>query len=329
MHIPVRMLSASLSARRAGMVVLGGLAMASSVACAQGFPAKNVSIIVPFAAGGSTDSTARILAAGLADRWGKPVVVENKPGAGAVVGMELGVRAAPDGHTLTLVGNGMTEVPHLQKLSFDVVNDFAPITQILVFDQIVVATPAFPAKNIAELIALAKAKPDAVNFGSTGFGGEIAMSLLESMAGFKTVHVNYGGAGPVLNALAGGHVQVAVTDVAISEQLIKGGKIKALGLTGLTKNRLLPDVPTTAATVPGYEATGWFGLAAPGKTPRPVVDQVNRDTVAVLRSAEIRPRLEASGGTIIANSPVEFAKIIKDQFDLNAKIIREAGIKAN
>jgi len=323
LHNLIRMTAAS-------CFLASGALPGPGVAYAQSYPNKPIHIFVPFAAGGAVDALARIVSPKLGDSLGQPIVVENRPGAGGNLAADLVAKSAPDGHTVLLTTNGHAISPVLyKKLPFDAVKDFAPVTQLLATTLILVANPKFPAANTRELIALAKAKPGALNYGSTGVGNplHLTMELLKISAGIDIVPVPYKGDAPLSAALMAGEVDVAVVPLATSVQNIKAGRIKALAVTGARRLASLPEVPTVAeSAIAGFDSTSWQGLFAPVGTPREIVERLQRETAKALNAPEVRERLTGLGGEIVASTPEEFAAKFRADLAMFARIIREAKI---
>jgi tripartite-type tricarboxylate transporter receptor subunit TctC len=305
-------------------------AQTQAAGTAANYPGKPVHIVVPFAAGGAVDALARMIAPGLGESLGQPIVVDNRPGAGGNLAADAVAKSAPDGYTLLLTTNGHAISPALyRKLPFDAVKDFAPVTQLLATTLILVASPTFSAANTRELISLAKARPGALNYGSTGIGNplHLTMELLKISAGIDIVPVPYKGDAPLSAALMSGEVDVAVVPLATSVQNIRAGRIKALAVTGARRISSLPAVPTIAESgIPGFDSTSWQGLFAPAGTPRGIVDRLQRETAKALGAPEVRERLTGLGGDIVASTPEEFGAKFKADLAMFARIIREAKI---
>ena len=300
-------------------------------ALSQTYPNKSVRLVVPFAAGGSTDIVARTLAPRLTEMWGQTVVVDNRPGGSTVIGTEIVARSPPDGHTLLLTPAPFTIVPSLmKKLPYDPQKDFEPVTLINTTPLVVVAHPGVPAKNIKEFIALARSKPGALNFGSSGSGGSnhLAGELFNAMAGVKMVHIPYKGNAPALTDLVGGHVDVVFNGLTSAIPLIRGGKLRALGMTSLTRASAMPEVPTLDEQgLKGFLAVAWNGLTAPARTPRDVINKINADVLKVVKSPEMIERLRADGSDP-AGYPVEqYQRFLRDETVKWAKVIAAAGVK--
>ena len=300
-------------------------------ALAQAYPGKTVRFIVPFSAGGSTDIIGRTLAAKLTEMWGHTVVVDNRPGGSTVIGTEIVAKSPPDGYTLLVTPAPFTIVPSLMaKLPYDPQKDFEPITLINTTPLVVVVHPGVPAKNIRELIAVAKAKPGTLNFGSSGSGGSnhLAGELFNAMAGVKMVHIPYKGNAPALTDLVGGHVDVVFNGLTSAIPLIRGGKLRALGMTSLARAGAMPDVPTLDEQgLKGFLAVAWNGLTAPARTPKDVVTKINADVLRVVKTPELIERLRADGSDAAGYPIDEYRKFLRDETAKWAKVIAAAGVK--
>ena len=297
---------------------------------AQSYPAKPVRLIVPFAPGGSTDIIARVLGQKLNEMWGQPVLVDNRAGGSTVIGTDLVAKAAPDGYTLLITPAPFTIVPSLtQKLPYDPQKDFEPITLINTTPLVVVVHPGVPARSIKELIALAKSRPGALNYGSSGSGGSnhLAGELFNAMAGVKMVHIPYKGNAPALTDLLGGHVDVVFNGLTSALPFIKSGKLRGLGETSLNRSAAVPDLPTLdQAGLSGFQAVAWNGLTAPARTPKPVIDRINADALKVIRSPELVEKLKAEGSDPVGNSPELYARFLRDEIAKWARVIKVAKI---
>jgi tripartite-type tricarboxylate transporter receptor subunit TctC len=308
-----------------------GAAAAQAAFAAESYPSRPVRLIVPYAAGGNADIVGRIVAEGLTRRLGQQVIVDNRPGAASVIGTELAVRAPADGYTLLLVASTFAVNPSLvPKLPYDTLKDLVPISLVGQTPQVLVVTPALPVNSMQEFIAYAKARPNTLNYGSTGIGStaNMAGALLNQMAGIQLVHVPYKGTAQSLTDVIAGHLHVAIPSMTSSIAHIRAGKIKALGVTSSKRSSQLPDVPTIAeAGVPGYQAVIWNGVLAPAGTPKPVLDRLSRELAAAMRSPEARARYGAMGAETIGSTPEEFAKFIRAEIEQYAKVIKAAGLK--
>ncbi|MGZ5092453.1 MAG: tripartite tricarboxylate transporter substrate binding protein [Burkholderiales bacterium] len=312
------------------------LVAASAAAHAQSsapYPARPIRIVVPQSAGASTDLTARLIGQKLNVVLGQPVIVDNRPGAGSIIGTDLVAKATPDGYTLLVVASSITLNPTLHKdLPFDPVRDLAPITQLSSFPNVLVVHPAVPVKTVKDLIALAKAKPRDINYGSsgTGTGTHLSAELFKYMTGVEMVHVPYKGGGPAVQALLGGQVQLNFATIVSVLPHVRGGKLRAVAVTTAKRSPSAPDVPTIAESgVPGYDHGPWNGFLAPAKTPRTVIGRLNEEVVRILQTPETRAVFTNEGAEPVGNKPEEFGAIIRDETAKWAKVIRAAGIKAD
>ncbi|MCC7485881.1 MAG: tripartite tricarboxylate transporter substrate binding protein [Burkholderiales bacterium] len=307
------------------------LVLAAGPAAAQGYPVKPVRVVVPFAAGGSTDIIGRTLAVRLTESLGQTVVVDNRAGGGTVIGTEIVARSAPDGHTLLVVPAPFTINPSLlPKLPYDPLNDFTPITLINTTPLVVVVNPSVPARSVKELIALARAKPGVLNFGSSGTGGSnhLAGELFNAMAGVKMVHVPYKGNAPALTDLVGGHVDLVFNGLTSAYPLLKAGKIRPLAVTSSKRSGVLPELPTLDEEgLKGFEAVAWNGLAGPARLPKEVVDRLSAEVARILGNAEMRERLRAEGSDPVGSSPQAFATFLRDEIAKWKKVITTAKVK--
>jgi tripartite-type tricarboxylate transporter receptor subunit TctC len=288
--------------------------------------------VVGFAAGGNLDIIARLLGQWLSARFGQPFVVENRPGGGGNIGTEAVVRAPPDGYTLLLVGTpNMINATLYEKLNFNFIRDIAPVASIDRVPLVMEVNPAFPAKNVPEFIAYAKANPGKINMASagTGTGQHVAGELFKMMAGIDMVHVPYRSAGPALADLIGGQVQVMFDGIPSSIEHLRAGRLRALAVTTATRLEVLPDIPTVGDFVPGYEASGVHGIGAPKNTPAEIVDELNKEINAALADPKMKARLADLGVAVLSGSPAAFGKLIAEETDKWAKVIRFAGLKAD
>jgi len=294
------------------------------------YPARPVRILVGFAAGGTTDISARLVAQWLTARLGQAFIVENRPGASSNIATEAVAKASPDGYTLLMAGNpNAINATLFPDLAFNFIRDFAPVAGLMRVPNVMEVNPAFPATTIAEFIACAKAHPGAVNVTSAGTGTTAHLSgeLFQMMAGVKLTHVPYRGSGPMLIDLIGGQVQAAFDNMPSSIAAIRAGKLRPLGVTTATRSPALPDVPAIGEVVPGYEASGWFGLVAPKGTPAEIIERLNREINAALADIKIRERLAQVGGVPIGGTPDDFGRHIADETKKWAGVITTMGIK--
>lgn len=320
------------------MSIIRGIAavlalMMAAAAGAQDFPTKPVRIIVPFSPGGATDIVTRIVAQKLTDVWGQTIVVDNRAGAGGNIGGELAAKAPADGYTLFMPsGSVVTANQHLyKKMPFNAEKDFVAITNVASGPQVIAVSNNVPAKTLPELIAMAKAKPKSITFGSAGFGTQTHLAVENFLytARIDGTHVPYKGEGPALTDLVGGQIQLLTPNLAAAMGFIKQGRIRALAVTSRQRVPQLPDVPAAAETLPGFENLGWFGLVAPAGTPKAVVQKIHRDVVGVLQNADVKKRFDDLGMVPVGNSPEEFARAMKEESARWAKVVKERGLQIN
>jgi tripartite-type tricarboxylate transporter receptor subunit TctC len=302
------------------------------MAAAQAYPSKAVRLVVPFAAGGSTDIMGRLVAQKLGEVWGQQVIVDNRPGGSTVIGTDIVAKSAPDGHTLLVTPAPFTIVPSLlSKLPYDPARDFTPITLINTTPLVVIVHPGVPAKNIKELVALAKAKPGVLNFGSSGSGGSnhLAGELFNAMANVKITHVPYKGNGPAMIDLLGGHIDMAYNGLTSAMQHIKSGKLRALGVTSLKRSAALPDMPTLDEQgLKGFQAVAWNGLTGPAGIPKAAVDRTANDVARLMKSPELAEFLKREGSDPVGSSTAEYTAFLSDEIAKWKKVIERAGIKS-
>ena len=295
------------------------------------YPDKPIRLIVPFAAGGPSDVLARAIAQKLNAQFNQPVIADNKPGAGTNLAAELVAKSAPDGYTLLLmmVGTQAINEAMYPKLGYSTVRDFAPVTLVAASSLALVAHPSVQAKNLKELVALAKANPDKFNFGSSGSGTPLHLGgeLLNNRAGIRLVHVPYKGAAPALNDVLGGQIELAMVGTPSALPYIKSGKLTAIGLTSLTRSANAPDVPTLAESLPGYEVELVYGIVAPAGTPRDVVARLNSAIIKVLAAPEMRERLAGQGFEVRTSTPEQLATYIRSEIAKWAPIVKDSGAK--
>jgi tripartite-type tricarboxylate transporter receptor subunit TctC len=300
------------------------------LAAAEDYPTRPVRIVAGFAAGGGVDVTARLIGQWLAERLGQSFVIENRTGAGGNVGTEAVVNAAPDGYTLLLatVPNAVNASLY-EKLSFNFIRDTAPVAGIIRVPMVMLLNPSVPAKTVAEFIAYAKANPEKVNMASAGNGSapHMAGELFKMMAGVNLVHVPYRGQGPALSDLLGGQVQVLFAATPGTTDYIATGKVRALAVTSAARANMLPELPTIADFVPGYEASQWYGISAPKNTPADIVGKLNLEINAGIADPAMKARFAAIGGEPLPGSPGEFGRLIAEETEKWAKVVRAAGIK--
>jgi tripartite-type tricarboxylate transporter receptor subunit TctC len=302
----------------------------SRVARAQAYPTKPVRLIVPFAAGGSPDIFARLIGQWLSERLGQSFLIDNRPGGGGNIGTEGVVRAPADGYTLLLVADyNAINATLYDKLNFNFMSDIASVAGIIRAPHVMEVNPSFPAKTVPEFIAYAKANPGRINMASGGVGSSNHLSgeLFKAMTGVDMVHVPYRGASPALTDLLAGQVHMLFGSMASSIEYIRAGKLRPLAVTTATRSQALPDTPAVSEFVPGYEASGWYGVGAPKNTPIEIVNILNKEINTALADPKIQTRLADLGGKLLTGSPAEFGKVIADETAKWGKVIRAANIK--
>ena len=307
---------------------------ASACAVAQDYPLRPIRILVPSTPGGSVDTLARMVGNNLSERWKQQVVVDNRAGAGGIIAGELTAKAAPDGYTLIMatIAAMVTNVSLAKKLPYDPVRDFAPITLVASQQIVLLVTPALPAKSIKELIALAKAKPGQLTFASagTGSGGHLSGELLKLLAGIDITHVPYKGISPAIVDVISGQVSMTFASIISGTPHVKSGKLRALAVTGAHRSPALPDMPTMVeAGVPGYESSTWYGLLSAKATPRPIIDKLNKEVVAIVNLPDIKSHLLTEGAEPVGNTPEQFGALIRAEIDKWGKVIHAAGLRAD
>ncbi len=307
------------------------LAIASFHLGAQAYPSKPVRIVVPFVPGGATDALARAFGAKMSEAWGQPVLVENKPGAGGNIGTELVAKSPADGLTMLMTINSHSINASLYtKLGYHPLKDFQPVSLVAVAPNVVAAHPSLPANNMQELIALAKAKPGALTYGSagSGSGSHLAGVLLESMAGVKMTHVPYKGVAQAVTDLIGGQISISISVYSVVDPHIKAGKLKALAVTSAKRAPQSPNLPTVAeAGLKGFDVFSWFGLLVPAGTPKEVVAKIQGEAARIARLPEVKNRFASQGLDLIGNTPEEFTDFIVQDWALWDKLIKQIGLK--
>jgi tripartite-type tricarboxylate transporter receptor subunit TctC len=309
------------------------LAAVLQPAAALTYPTHAVRLVVPFAAGGPTDTLARILADKLSVAWGEPVVIENRAGGGANIGTELVARAAPDGYTLLLnASNHVINAGLYDKLPYDPIRDFTPITEVASYMLVLVVHPSVPVTTLGEFVALARAKPGSIAVGNAGMGTPTHLSavMFAKAAGLDVLQVPYKGAAPANTDLLGGQVSAMFNNPVNALPQVRSGALRGLAVTGSKRLALVPDLPTIAESgYPGFEASTWYGLYAPAGLPREIVDKVNADVVNALNMPDVQEKLRAQGWNVIGSPPDEFAGFLRSELDKWIKLIRDAGLKAD
>jgi tripartite-type tricarboxylate transporter receptor subunit TctC len=309
------------------------LTLVCSGTFAQGYPNKPVRIIVPFPPGGATDIVTRIVAQKLTEVWGQSVIVENRSGAGGNIGGEAAANSPPDGYTLFMTsGSIVTANQYIyKKMAFDPAKDLIPITNVASGPQVIVVNPKFPAKTLKQFIDTARARPGVLNYGHAGIGSQthLAAENFLSAANLNITSVPYKGENPAMTDLVADQINMVTANIAGAIGLVTQGKLRALAVTGKQRSPQLPDVPTVAETLPGFENIGWFGLMAPAATPKEVVDKVYGDTAKILDSTELRARFYVLGMVPVGNAPAQFADAIREESARWAKVVRERKIVVN
>ena len=299
-------------------------------AAAQAWPARQIRLIIGYPPGGSADITARLIANSLSERLGQQVIVESRAGGGTNIATEAVINAPPDGYTLLLVApaNAINATLY-EKMNHVFLRDIVPIVGIISFPNVVVVNPSVPVNSIPELIAYAKANPGKLNMASSGNGSTIHMSgeLFKMMAGVNMIHVPYRGGAVALTDMIGGQVQVMFDNIPTAMEFVRSGKLRGLAVTGATRSETLPNLPTVADFLPGYEATSWYGLGAPKGTPIEIVDRLNREVTAIMTDAKVRSRFLELGATPLAGSPADFAKHLADETEKWGKVVKFSGAK--
>ncbi len=311
-----------------GIGIVAAAAMALPV-LAQNYPSKQIELVVPFVAGGTTDNMARLMAQRFTESWSQTVVVNNRPGAGSSIGTAAAAKAAPDGHTLLVTTFAFAAAPALQKVPFDPIKDFAPITELSSLPMMLLVHPSVPAKNLKEFIALAKSNAKGLDYASSGPGTSthLAAEMFNTMAGVRLVHVPFKGNAEVYNALLGGHIKVHFSLVPSGIAHVRAGKLRALAVTTEKRLPYLPDVPTIAESgFPTYEISSWQGVLAPAGTPPTVIAKVNRELVELLKTPAMRERMKREGADPVGSTPQQFSERVKSEVDKWAKVARAAGL---
>jgi tripartite-type tricarboxylate transporter receptor subunit TctC len=309
----------------AGMLIPG-------LAAAQSYPEKGVVMVAPFPAGGSVDLVARAVAQQMSETWKQSVIVANRPGAGGNIGAETVARAAADGYTLLMGTTALASSPALyRRLGYDVTRDLAPVSLVVTMPNVLVVHPSLPARSVQELVALAKARPGALNSASAGIGSSnhLALVLFNTMAGVDIAHIPYKGAAPAVADLLGGHVAMTFVPIAAAVPPVRSGKLRALGITSAARSATIPGVPTlNEAGVQGYEATSWNALLAPGATPRDTVHRIHDALAETLRVPKVREILVSVGAEPVGSSPEDFGRFLRKEMAKWGEVVRAAGLKA-
>lgn len=312
----------------AQLLLISVLSCAASGVAAADYPNRPIRFVTPFVAGGPSDMLARLLGQKLSESWNQTVVIDNRGSAAGIVGFEIVAKSIPDGYTLLLAtGAGLTINPHVYlKLPYEV-KDFQPITQITSGAYYMVVPMSLPAKTVKEYIALAKANPGSLNFATTGTNNLLAAEQFNFMAGIKATAVNYKGTGQAVTAVMSGEVQSFIMSPLIAVPQIKAGKLRAIGLTGLKRSPALPDVPTIAETLPGYENITWHSLVVAAKTPKPIVAKLSKEFMRIIRLPDIQERLNSQGLDAVGSTPEELSALIKSELVMYGKLVKQIGLK--
>ncbi|HLK82782.1 MAG TPA: tripartite tricarboxylate transporter substrate binding protein [Xanthobacteraceae bacterium] len=316
--------------RSAARLVFAMLALMSPAA-AQDYPTRPVRLVIPFPPGGSNDVVGRLVATHLAERLGKQVVVDNRAGAGGVIGTEVVAKSPADGYTLLVISMAHAVNPWLYKLTYDPIKDFAPVGLLAKGANVLVVHPSLPVNSVKELVALAKQKPGDLQYASAGIGSfqHLGGELFKLMAGVDILHVPFKGGGPAMVDIVGGHTKVGFFSMVQTVPQIKAGKLRALGTGALERSPALPDVPTIAeAGVPGYEAVNWWGIVAPAGTPPAIIDKVNREIEAVQQSPEVQKQFDNEGATPVSMKPADFGAYMVSEMNKWERVVKQGGIKA-
>jgi tripartite-type tricarboxylate transporter receptor subunit TctC len=313
-----------------GAAIVFAALMGASTAGAQSYPVKPIRLIVPFAPGGATDILARLISQKLTEAWGQQVIVENRPGGGTIIGTDLVAKSAPDGYTLLMVSTSTVTAPTLMpRLPYDTLRDLTPVIQLVSSPNVLAVHPSLPVKSVRELITLARARPGQVAFGSGGNGTSTHLGgeILRLMAGVNMVHVPYKGAAPSTVAVLSGEVSWQFSAILSTVPYLKAGRLRALAVSSMQRSPVLPEVPPVAHTLPGFEASPWTGVSAPGGTPKELVARINQEIARAFTAPDIRERLTRDGNEVVAAPPEQFEAFFRAQIDKWGKVIRDAGIR--
>ena len=314
-----------------GLVVHSMVAIAAAPAQAQTYPDRPIKLIIPFAAGGAVDSLARVLGAKLHDSFRQPVIIENRPGAGGNIAADAVAKSAPDGYTMLLTTNGHAISPALyRKLPYDPIADFAPVTQVISSSLLLVASPRLQATNLRELLERARARPGELNYGSTGIGNplHLTMEMLKAAAGVEIQMVPFRGDAPLNQAIIQGDVEMAVVPLATARPQVAAGAMRAIAVTGAERSPAMPEVPTVAEQgFPGFASSSWQGLFFPAKTPPEIVTRMQMEVVKALADPDVRKRLASFGVEPVGSTPEQFAALVKNDIESFGRIVRDVGIK--
>ena len=311
------------------MLIAATLACAACQAGAQAWPGRPLRWVVTFSAGGSADVAARLIAPGLAERLGQPVIIDNRPGAAGNIGMEAVARASPDGHTLLFGITTLATAPHFYKLSFNPLTDLAPVTQMLSLQFVLIASTSLPAASVPELLALARQSPGSVTCASVGGITQLGCALLRFQGGIALTDVTYKGTSQAMNDLIGGQVSIMMDAISSATPQVRAGRVRAIATGNATRRPPFSSLPTVAEALPGFELVSWQGMMVPAGTPREVVTRLNRETAAALAQPDTRLRLSDLGLEVSVGTPEAFGELIRRDHEKYGKLIREAGLKAD
>ena len=305
------------------------LATPGLVLAAQSYPARPVRIVVPVPAGGGVDALARVVGQHLNAMWGQPFIVDNRPGAGGSLGAEIVSRATPDGYTLMVSSSSYVTNAAVRKTPYDPIRDFQPITKLTTNPYILVVTPSFPVKTVNDLVALAKAKPGAINYASSGLGGvlHLGAELLTALTHTRMTHIPYKGVADGYPAVMTGQVNWMLGSPISARPLMKAGRLRGIAVTGAKRLKALPELPTIGESVPGYEVDAWFGLFAPARVPRAIVEQLYREAAKAVTEPEFARRMEAGGTETVGNAPREFTAQVKAEYEKWRGLVKRSGLK--
>jgi tripartite-type tricarboxylate transporter receptor subunit TctC len=318
--------------KNCGYALCVALLLGASAASAQQYPTRPVRFISPYPAGGGNDTLLRLLGEKLGEQIGQRIIVDNRPGANTIVGTELLAKSPADGYTFILIPNSFATNPSFYpKLPYDTVKDFAPVAQVAQSPQMIVAHPSVPARTLKELLALAKAKPGELAYATSGNGstGHLAGLLLSAMTGVKLTHVAYKGTAPAVNELVGGHIPLMISSMLATLPQVRAGKLRIIALTTARRSPALPDVATMAESVPGYDATLWYGILAPGRTPEGIIKRMNLELATTLRNVDIVEKLSTQAVEPHHSSPEQFAALIRSELTKWSRVITASGVKAD
>lgn len=317
--------------RSTTQLIVAAMLCAATLTSAASYPDRPVRVIVPFTPGGGVDAIARLITQKLGEQLGTTFVVDNRPGAGGVLGARLAAQASPDGHTLLISAPEFAINPSARpNAGYDPIRDFSFISQLSSGQFMLVRNPSVPVKNVKELLTLAKSRPGELNYGSSGAGSitHLSAELFQSMAGIRWTHVAFKGTGPAIRALLGGEIEFLFSGTAPIAGLVQAGKISPIAVTGSKRLAYFPDVPTIAESgVPGYEVTGWYGFYAPARTPAAMINRLNAETVKALKASDVQARLKKTGNEAVGSSSGEFATFVRAEQEKWAKVIRQIGLQ--